>query len=520
MKMHHLPAKAVISLLLAFSFTACKDKPEEAVAPGATPAPASAFTVEEAFPGRTGEIKDGQLFGHPIQYTEIDNQAVFEGDIILTPADLGSADQGGRTSGAGRRLSAYRWPNNIVYYTIDPALPNQARVTDAIAHWQAKTPLRFFVRPNEQQLNYITFRPGSGCSSSIGMVGGQQFINLASSCSTGSTIHEIAHAVGFWHEQSRADRNGSIKINFANIIPGKEHNFQTYIQKGADGFDYNTFDFGSIMMYSPYAFSSNNLPTITKLDGSTYTVQRDGLSVRDVSTAVSMYANLYAVRNDRLYGIHAGTGQRTDLGNQWQGTEALASANNALYGVQVDHLWKTDRLNGKYTSLGANYAGTLDMEPLSGSLYLVQVGSLWRVNPTTGAYVKVGTINWNGTTAMAALGGYLYIVRGDVLYRVNPTTGGAVSLGGLYSGTTEMAALNGSLYTIQLNSLWRINPSTGAYMKVGTANWSGTTAMTTFNGYLYVVQGDVLYRVAGSGAWKALSPGWSGTQEMTAIANL
>ena len=44
----------------------------------------------------------------------------------------------------------------------------------------------------------------------------------------GVIIHELMHAVGFWHEQSRPDRDDHVTILWHNIIRGMEYNFNKY----------------------------------------------------------------------------------------------------------------------------------------------------------------------------------------------------------------------------------------------------------------------------------------------------
>ena len=71
------------------------------------------------------------------------------------------------------------------------------------------------------------------CASLVGrqVRGGMQRLMLAPACLTrhGTIMHQFLHALGFYHEISRGDRDTYVTINFDNIRAGAEGNFRRLI---------------------------------------------------------------------------------------------------------------------------------------------------------------------------------------------------------------------------------------------------------------------------------------------------
>lgn len=289
------------------------------------PPPEEGFALEQAFPGRRGTPARGPVATNlgelELDYEVIDGVAVLEGDIVLgREEDLARARL---HRSATRNLTSFRWPQGIIPYEIDSTVPaaSKTMIQAAIDHWHTSTV--FWFRPRSGETDYVRFTRGAGCSSAVGRQTGVQYVETAA-CSTGNLRHELGHTVGLWHEHTRSDRDSFIVVSWDNILDDKEKNYQTYLERNADGRDLYAMDFGSIMMYPAFVGSDQAIdtsrPVMTRLDGTTWTAQRNALSAGDIAGATRFLALDPGESTFLLRNLGAGTCLDNNSGAQQNGT--------------------------------------------------------------------------------------------------------------------------------------------------------------------------------------------------------
>jgi len=228
------------------------------------------------------------------------HENLYQGDIKLNAEQERKIQERkiyNSTERQGIRDTRYLWPKNNagvvrIPYRFTNNHNTRARnvIRRAMDEYASATCFEFVERTNER--DYIRFISDGGCWSYLGRQGGRQDISLDNDgCVSHATAqHEIMHAVGFDHEQSRYDRDEYVTIFWDNICCGAASQFE---KTSADEFQLHDqpYDPISVMHYDEYAFSTRYgvRKTIEAKDNTSPLGNEEGLTNIDIAKNNHLY---------------------------------------------------------------------------------------------------------------------------------------------------------------------------------------------------------------------------------------
>jgi len=160
--------------------------------------------------------------GQEVVVEEKNGEFYYDHDILLSIGQMNKLRKwDGTTSTEDRGAVLVKgeftklWPNKTLIYDINfldergdssKLATLKKNVAEAMRRVTAKTGFAF--RQRSEETNYVKFiSHATDNNSMIGMIGGEQKIRISYEWSVGTIMHELLHAMGISHEQSRADRD-------------------------------------------------------------------------------------------------------------------------------------------------------------------------------------------------------------------------------------------------------------------------------------------------------------------------
>ncbi|CAB3985636.1 zinc metallo ase nas-15-like [Paramuricea clavata] len=252
------------------------------------------------------EGKPAQFKGYPEENRNVNNPNLFEGDMLVDPEVKKIALAGGDISmaTASRKRGTTKlhiWPSGRIPYVIEPSVPSihRDKIEKAMREWENGTCLSFV--PYVQNSGDVYMKISGnlpGCFAIVGYIPipphlPKKFrgltLNLGPGCFQHRVfLHELGHVIGFYHEQSRPDRDSYVNILTDNIMRGRDNDFRKYGTRRIDSLG-SPYDLKSVMHYGPKTFSKNGQNTIEPVDPNQTLENNENISVTDKQQVNLLY---------------------------------------------------------------------------------------------------------------------------------------------------------------------------------------------------------------------------------------
>uniref|UniRef100_A0A1I7ZAS5 Metalloendopeptidase n=1 Tax=Steinernema glaseri TaxID=37863 RepID=A0A1I7ZAS5_9BILA len=203
----------------------------------------------------------GDMYNSQAKWRVLSHQKFYRGDIRGRAAWTSKLKAGVRRNGVTSTIK--KWSNGRIPYVISSQYNERERavLARAFQEYHSRTCIRFVPRTSFDQ-DYLYIGKIDGCYSDVGRAGGRQELSLDDGClQYGTAIHELMHAVGFYHEHERWDRDQYITILWNNIDKDAYDQFGR-VDLTESSYYGQAYDYYSIMHYDSLAFSKNGFETL------------------------------------------------------------------------------------------------------------------------------------------------------------------------------------------------------------------------------------------------------------------
>lgn len=192
---------------------------------------------------------------------EVDKNKNITDDMLVD--DIHELPNTGRSSTLGKD---YLWKSPIPYeLSKDLDLNAKGVILRAFDQFRVKSCIDF--KPRDAEEYYLSFQNLYGCWSYVGrLVANGQELSIGTGCDHVAIVeHLILHALGFYHEEERYDRDDYVQIELDHVIEGGDIYFSKISKDLATTHD-TPYDYLSVMHSGKNVLSNGNGSTIITKD--------------------------------------------------------------------------------------------------------------------------------------------------------------------------------------------------------------------------------------------------------------